>query len=42
MRYVQLNDIYLNIFTMLIGRSVPGADVANDVVSHQCCADGLR
>jgi hypothetical protein len=28
MRYVQLNDIYLNIFTMLIGRSVPAADVA--------------
>ena len=27
MRYVQLNDIYLNIYTMLIGRSVPGADV---------------
>lgn len=26
MKYVQLNDIYLNIFTMLIGRSVPGAD----------------
>lgn len=29
MKYVQLNDIYLNIFTMLIGRSVPGADVAS-------------
>lgn len=29
MRYVQGNDIYLNIFRMLIGRSVPGADVAN-------------
>ena len=28
MRYVQLNDIYLNIFTMLIGRSVPNAVVA--------------
>jgi len=27
MRYVQLNDIYLNIFTMLIGRSVPEADI---------------
>lgn len=26
MRCVQLNDIYLNIFTMLIGRSVPEAD----------------
>lgn len=29
MKYVQLNDIYLNIFTMLIGRSVPKADVDN-------------
>lgn len=29
MRYVQENDIYLNIFRMLIGRSVLGADVAN-------------
>ena len=29
MKYVQLNDIYLNIFTMLIGRSVPGADVTD-------------
>lgn len=27
MKYVQLNDIYLNIFTMLIGRSVPAADI---------------
>ncbi len=27
MRYVQGNDIYLNIFRMLIGRSVPGAEV---------------
>lgn len=27
MGYVQLNDIYLNIFRMLIGRSVPEADV---------------
>lgn len=26
MRYVQGNDIYLNIFRMLIGRSVPGAE----------------
>jgi hypothetical protein len=25
--YVQRNDIYLNTFIMLIGRSVPGADV---------------
>lgn len=31
MRYVQLNDIYLNIFTMLIGRSVPGAEVINTI-----------
>lgn len=29
MRYVQGNDIYLNIFRMLIGRSVPKAEVAN-------------
>jgi len=29
MRYVQGNDIYLNIFRMLIGRSVPGADIAD-------------
>lgn len=28
MRYVQGNDIYLNIFRMLIGRSVPEVDVA--------------
>lgn len=27
MGYVQLNDIYLNIFRMLIGRSVPEADI---------------
>lgn len=27
MRYVQGNDIYLNIFRMLIGRSVPEAEV---------------
>lgn len=29
MRYVQGNDIYLNIFRMLIGRSVPEADIAS-------------
>lgn len=29
MRYVQGNDIYLNIFRMLIGRSVPEAGTAN-------------
>lgn len=34
MKYVQLNDIYLNIFTMLIGRSVPGADVCLLVYKH--------
>ncbi len=28
MRYVQGNDIYLNIFRMLIGRSVPTTDIA--------------
>lgn len=27
MRYVQGNDIYLNIFRMLIGRSVPETDI---------------
>ncbi len=27
MKHVQLNDIYLNIFRMLIGRSVPEADI---------------
>ena len=27
MGYIQLNDIYLNIFRMLIGRSVPEADI---------------
>jgi hypothetical protein len=27
MRYVQGNDIYLNMFRMLIGRSVPKAEV---------------
>lgn len=34
MRYVQGNDIYLNIFRMLIGRSVPGADVMKRVMSN--------
>ena len=33
MRYVQLNDIYLNIFTMLIASSVPTAEVTNKVES---------
>lgn len=33
MRYVQLNDIYLNIFTMLIATSVPTAEVTNKVES---------
>ena len=27
--YVQRNDIYLNIFIMLIGHFVPGADIRN-------------
>ena len=34
MRYVQLNDIYLNIFTMLIGRSVPRADIPSAIDSY--------
>ncbi|WP_072006002.1 hypothetical protein [Escherichia coli] len=32
MRYVQGNDIYLNIFRMLIGRSVPGAAIAKSIL----------
>lgn len=38
MKYVQLNDIYLNIFTMLIGRSVPETDVANQYHFDSLCS----
>lgn len=35
MGYVQLNDIYLNMFTMLTGRSVPKAEVVTAVSLSQ-------
>lgn len=36
MRYVQGNDIYLNIFRMLIGRSVPEMAIDNMFVGYPC------
>ncbi len=41
MRYVQGNDIYLNIFRMLIGRSVPEADVTSCIFQFSSPHSGV-
>ncbi len=42
MRYVQGNDIYLNIFRMLIGRSVPEADFLKILRAQQLGAGHIK